>query len=390
MSISFLHVLSSFIHRAAPIIILCVIAVSIIYGYLYFKASAGAKAVYKKEMITDGVIVVIAILLWVAIGFLESVVGVGQGGRAPIPRMDTQGELGYGNYYNGYYNNYSNNGTVTDTREFLKKSFSASLRTRKVETVAAKVDDLIRDSDGRIDNSTISTKSATFDFVIPKSELEDFEEELRTYTLAKFYSQTISSQNLLNEKQNLERSEDTANKNVATITAQKETAKKDYIARSTPLKSNISTQTVERDRLTARITEIDRLLSTETDQATISALRAERYEVDQKENALTSDIVAITAQLNSLSKQYTDLLADLGVSLEGQKAELALLGEKEDNFFDSIETVQGSIYIRHISLLEAFTLFSPIHPLLLLLVAAVLTRVYFVRKKVIMASVATV
>src|SRR3989344_2652461 len=70
-----------------------------------------------------------------------------------------------------YYNDQSD---ITDTREFLKTSYSATLKTRDVPEMAKEVKNAIRDVEGRIDNINSSEKYGQISFVVPKSRFEEF------------------------------------------------------------------------------------------------------------------------------------------------------------------------------------------------------------------------
>ena len=94
--------------------------------------------------------------------------------------------------------------SISDTREFMKTSYSGNIKTRDVKNISRDIRGIIRDMDGRIDNEDISEKYGRIDFVIPKSNLDDFRDEIESLVHAKLYTETTSSQNLLNEKKSID------------------------------------------------------------------------------------------------------------------------------------------------------------------------------------------
>jgi len=121
-----------------------------------------------------------------------------------------------------YYPEYQQQPSISDTREFLKTSFSATIKTRDVQEVVTDVKNIIKGADGRIDNLYSSEKSGSISFVVAKSKFDAFKGEIEALTHKKLYTESISSQNLLSQKQNIEEQTNNIVNTLADLNKQKE------------------------------------------------------------------------------------------------------------------------------------------------------------------------
>jgi len=363
---------------------------SIIYIYKLFTTKDTIKSWYKKRLLVSGLSMVGIIFLWGLFSFMGSTLGVGMGGSAPTPQIPTTGGVAmqansalerssFPNITSNYYRGDTN--TIKDTREFTKKSFNATLKTREVEDTSKKVEVLIKGMDGRIDSSSISEQYGNISFVIPKSNLDDFETQLRTYTNAKFYSQSISSQNLLNEKQNLERNQGETKNSISALTTQQKQAETDYTASSKVIKTEINTKNSQLTALKNNILKKESDLSS----ATSTIIQADLYNqlalLRQNEQNLIQNIQIARSNLDNLTTTFKLQMSSLGFSLDQQNNTLANLATEEDTFFDKIETVNGYVSINYVSVWEMLDIYSPINPIIILFVLAFIIRIYFLSKK---------
>ncbi|MEI6810624.1 MAG: hypothetical protein WCK60_01080 [Candidatus Nomurabacteria bacterium] len=363
---------------------------SIIYIYKLFTTKDALKAWYKKRLLVNSLSMVGIILLWGIIGFMGSIRGVGMGGYAPTPSIPYAGGIAMqtnsvsenrslpnmvSNYYRGDTN------TIKDTREFIKKSFNATLKTREVEDISKKVEVLIKGMDGRIDSSNISEQYGNISFVIPKSKLDEFETQLRTYTNKKLYSQNISSQNLLNEKQNLERNQGETKSSITALTTQQKQAETDYEASSKVIKTEINAKNNQLTSIKNNILRKESDLNNATSTIIQSDLSNQLAILRQTEQNLVKNIQIARSNLDNLTTTFKLQMSSLGFSLDQQNNTLTNLATQEDTFFDKIETVDGYVSINYVSVWEMVDIYSPINPIIILLVLAFITRIYFLNKK---------
>lgn len=338
---------------------------TLFYIYKYFSTSGPIKIQYKKRLlhyiVAISIVLVLFILFRLTIG---SLLGNSTARIKGSPSFDTT-YTSSSNIAGGMPQRPTT--SVEDTREFLKKYFSATIQTRDVEPVAKKVEYLIKGSDGRIDSSTINTTNAYFSFVIPKSELDTFEEELRTYTHTKLYTQSVSTQNLLGEKQNLERQQTASTDTVTTLTVEQKKVQTDYAKQAAVYNRELTAAQTE-------LTTVRTSLTTTSDEAVRTSLLA-------KERTLIAAIQTLQANLAQATTTFRSQMGTLGVSLANQATILKNLSMQEDAFFDNIETVQGSIGINHISLWQWATRLSPIHPVWVIALILALLKIYSVTKK---------
>lgn len=376
--------------RIIPFLLGYLLLMSVIYIYKLFTTKDTIKTWYKKRLLTSGLSMLGVILLWGLIGFMASNIGVGVGGYAPTPSIPYAGGVamqansvseksGFPNMISNYYRGDTN--TIKDTREFIKKSFNATLKTREVEDVSKKVEVLIKGMDGRIDSSSISEQYGSISFVIPKSKLDEFESQLRTYTNKKLYSQSISSQNLLNEKQNLERNQGETKTSITALTAQQKQAETDYAVASKVIKTEISTKNTQLTSIKNNILRKEAELNNSTSTIIQADLSNQLSLLRQTEQNLVQNIQIARSNLDNLTTTFKLQMSSLGFSLDQQNNTLANLATQEDTFFDKIETVDGYVSINYVSVWEMIDIYSPINPIIILFVLAFITRMYFLSKK---------
>src|SRR3989338_2695499 len=82
---------------------------------------------------------------------------------------------------------------VTDTREFLKIYYSASMRTRDVPALTRRVETTVRGYDGRIDTESSAEKYGYVSFALPQVKYDTFRAELESLVDSRFLKVNISS-----------------------------------------------------------------------------------------------------------------------------------------------------------------------------------------------------
>lgn len=341
-------------------IVLVYLTVSaLFYTYRLIKASDKMKSFYKGKLIISIAATAVSIILALVLSFFGAYgsysimpTGILQGGVAPMP-MGIVNTSVYSDAPRVYYDQLKSD--ITDTREFIKKSFSATIKTRDVEAVARKTEILIESVGGRIDSSNINTDentyygpSANFSFVIPKDNLNKFQDELRTYTWARLYSQNISSQNLLGEKQDLEASRKYTNTEIDKIAKDKDAVKSRYYKDYNILKSQLVAK-----------------------QAELTVIKNEELY-----KTLSIDIDMLNGRISALTQNFKKDMTALGASLEDQNQIIDNLDVADTKFNNKIETVEGNIYVQSVSAWDILNIYSPINIIYIIAGILIIVKLY--------------
>jgi hypothetical protein len=258
---------------------------------------------------------------------------------------------------------------ITDTREFLKTSYSASIETRDVEGVITTVKNMVKGADGRIDSISSSEKSGRISFVVPKSKFDAFKDEVESITHKKLYTENVSSQNLLTQKQNIE--EQTSNVN-NTLTNLKEQKKNLDIQHTQAVsKINNSLESIQSQLLVLRISST---VATNTEM--IAVLR-------NQENSLIASEIAEKQKLNAENNSYATKNSNLQNQIVNAEQDLTNVNKKDNNFTNNIETVNGYVSASWVSIWGLAVIFSPIHPIFVIIILIIAVWYYLKRKSYI-------
>ena len=316
----------------------------------------------KKVAIFVGVVVLLGFLAW---GFLFGSRGkiymTGGVDNIMIPQVADNSMVAP-----DYYPYYQDGTSVEDTREFMKVAYRAEVKTRDVKDATGDVKNAVRDAEGRIDNLNESPKSAYISFVVPKSNFENFREEIESLAHEKLIAVNVSASNLLSQKQNIEEQDKNAKERLASF----ETQLKDLTARHNQTVKNLQTN-LEANNLELAHTRA--LIATTTESSSLSVLR-------NQEANLVASIAALNKNLKSENTSYTADKQNLDSQIAWVKTEQENIAEQDENFTDNIETVQGSVSIEWISYWGLAKVFSPIHPTWVIIILAVLTWYLLSRK----------
>lgn len=254
------------------------------------------------------------------------------------------------NYYDGGYGQPS----VTDTREFLKTSYSATIKTRDVSGVVKDVKNVIKGSDGRIDNFYSSEKRGQISFVVPKSKFDAFRDEIEAITHSKLYSENISSQNLLSQKQSIEEQTNSIVKTLGDLNKEKETIATKHNQIISPINNELS-------RIQTELITIRANISNTSDSSAILALR-------NQETILINEDTVQRQKLSTENSNYLAQKQNLEYLIANYNESLTSVNKQDSQFTDNIETVNGSINVNWVSLWEITKIFSPIHPVIIIII----------------------
>jgi len=258
---------------------------------------------------------------------------------------------------------------ITDTREFLKTSYSAYIKTRQVEEVITSVKNMVKGADGRIDSISFSEKSGGISFVVPKSKFDSFKDEVESVTHKKLYTENVSSQNLLSQKQNIEEQTLNVNNTLASLKEQKKNLDIEHSQAVSKINSSIS-------GIQSQLLIVIASLANATNTEVIASLR-------NQENILVMGETSEKQKLNAENISYNTNNNDLQNQIANTEQDLANVNKRDNNFTNNIETVNGYVSANWVSLWELAVIFSPIHPTIIIIILIIAIWYYLKRKSYI-------
>ncbi len=227
------------------------------------------------------------------------------------------------------------NPLINDTREFLKTNYSAAIKTRSVESILLEAKDIVRNVNGRIDNSNENPENGYIGFVIPKSNFENFKYEIEGITHKKLLTENISSENLLGKKQSIESQQEQSNSSLAAL--QKEQG----------------------------------ILIANHNQA-----------LKDLQNS-TSDMEISFQNISHENSNFDTRNQNLKNQITNMKTRLVDIAQQDLSFNNNIETVSGYISVERISLWEMAKIFSPVSPIIIIIILVLVVWYLLKRKSVI-------
>lgn len=226
---------------------------------------------------------------------------------------------------------------ISDTREFLKIDYNATLRTRHVNDLKIKAENIIRNLGGRIDSSNSGEKNGYVNFVIPKTNLESFKIEIKDLVGTRFYIEQINSQNLLSQKQIIE--ENQKQTEIKLDNSQKE--------RAQIIGNHNSSIASYEGEILVKNTEIN-TLNMEYQYANVWR----RSEITNRINQLQTEIKAIQLKIRNENISYQEKISNINSQIKNTQENLKVIKLQDTNLLDNVATVNGSIYFSWISLWE--------------------------------------
>lgn len=207
---------------------------------------------------------------------------------------------------------------VTDTREFLKVYYNASMLTRDVSALTRRVETTVRGYDGRIDQESSSLKYGYVSFAVPQEKYSAFRAELESLVGSRFLTLNISSQNLLPQKVSIEEQQQQA-----------DTALADYkAARQKIVNAHAST---------------------------VQSLQAQ---IDAAE-AAGNDATLLKQQLAKENAMYASRLASADANITYAQDWSKAVQTQDKTFLANVATVTGTVSIEWISLWDMALLYLP-------------------------------
>lgn len=257
--------------------------------------------------------------------------------------------------------------SAIDQREYLKTGYSATIETRKPTTLTLQLETIIRGHGGRIDTFSSSKKSGYISFVLPKKSLEAFRSELITLIPERFVDEYIQAENLLPQKVDIDTEMNETKKELA---AQKK-VKQDLTA-----------------AFQAMIASYKNKLAANT--RSIQTLRTKQAATPEEAASIAANIDSLTKNNNSLqnrigleTKKYEEELGYINDQIETLESNQTDLQNENSHLLANVETVQGTISLNWISLLEYIEKYFPYFriALVVVIVGAIYSYLRYGRKK---------
>lgn len=243
----------------------------------------------------------------------------------------------------GYERGYDD---VSDTREFLKTYYQATIRTRQVAKLATHIQTMARGYGGRVDDISVNKESAYITFVVPKTKFEDFTQELRGLVSPKFIEEIISAQNLLPEKQRIEKQTDSAIRAVDEVQAERE-----------QLIKNHNTAVIE---LQNKINSFNPRIAYARQQYAAATSTDIKLELGKDVSYWVTQQMYAKKQLTEENAQYEDAIRLNDSDLLASQEKLGGWYQADEDLLANVETVEASVSLRWISVWELIDLYVPI------------------------------
>jgi len=230
---------------------------------------------------------------------------------------------------------------ISDTREFLKVNYNATIRTRQVDDLTQHTQTLIRGFGGRIDSVSSSSQSGYISFVLPVNQFEAFKLEIKSLTYAKFLTEQLTTQNLLPQKQMIETQANGAQKNLRQLQDEQTQLVTNHNRLIASLRSQLSSIAKQLASLRVEVT------NDPTRQAQIAA----RIEI------LLGQQQSLQARLANENTAYASQRDSLDSQIKDAQSTLNNIQQEDKNLLDNVVTVQGTISLQWISILEIISLY---------------------------------
>ncbi|MDO8512534.1 MAG: DUF4349 domain-containing protein, partial [bacterium] len=227
---------------------------------------------------------------------------------------------------------------VTDTREFLKVNYNASMLTRDVPGLTRRVETTVRGYDGRIDQESSSPKYGYVSFAVPESKYIAFRDELEALVGSRFLTVNISSQNLLPQKVSIEEQQ-----------KQADTTLSDY---KTARQKIVNAHTGAVQSLQAKI---------DADTQQLATLRAQTStpQILSQIQAVSDDLLSLKRQLENENASYTAQLNNADRNIKYAQDWQKAVQTQDQALLDNVATVTGTVSIEWISFWGISLLYLP-------------------------------
>ncbi len=254
---------------------------------------------------------------------------------------------------------------ITDTREFLKTDYHATIRTRRVGDLTRRVETTVRGFGGRVDSTTNSPRFGFVSFVVPASKFDAFQREVEGLVGPRFLTAAIRAENLLPHKQLIEGQKKQVAETLGEFRADRQKIVADHNRAVLSLQSPLNTITYELVLLRA--------------EQTNDPVR--KAQIAAREQELVREQEMLQTRLANENASYTKQLNVLDAKIRETETDLERVNAQDQNLLDTVATVRGTISLNWISIGEVIQLYiSPYWISLTLVLAAIISYVLHRRR----------
>ena len=249
---------------------------------------------------------------------------------------------------------------ITDTRQFLKTYYNATIRTRNVAEKVSKIEVSVRALGGRIDMSNSGEEYGYVSFAIPAAQLGTFREEIKSLTGKKLITEQLNSENLLPQKQSIEEAKKQAEKSLAGL-------KNEQAELGSNHAKVIGSYTSRLNGLNQEMT----LLQNEWS----SASSERKAQINSRLAQIQTEKNIIQAELENENKSYQNKLAEIKNRIKNAEIVLGSIQSEDQNLLENVATVTGNISLEKVNFWEIADIYMP-GPLLAWLLATAAIAAY--------------
>lgn len=251
--------------------------------------------------------------------------------------------------------------SVPDTREFLQYEYNASIKSRHVQELTGRLQTVVRGYGGRVDSVSVQKKYGYIYFVVPKSSFEEFKSEVKSLANARFYEESVRGQNLLPEKVVIEKSLDTTNQSLVSWQESLLALNKEHDGHILYMQKQLNSTASRIAKLRTEVT------SSTARQKEISAELSRLYAVQAETQK----------NIKGENEYYNSRKFYLEDQIKNTQTQIASLVGQDKELQDTVETVQGSIQVQWVSILETINIYVPYFWLWIISICIVIALVHY-------------
>ncbi len=263
-----------------------------------------------------------------------------------------------------------NSFSIADKREFLKTAYGAEIKTRNVKKLSTQLTTMIRGYGGRVDNVSVDTEYGTINFVLPKNSLASFRNELAGLIPDRFFTESERSTNLLSTKQSIESGQKVNQTELSSLQATRLNEVKKHTSIITSLRSSVND-------LNRRIAELDKQIVAAPDVNS-----QEYYNLAANQKELINQRTNTNNRIAGENNRHNNEIANIDSQIKNTEDSLQQLAGQNQNLLNDVETIDASIYLEHVSVLQVIELYIPSYVLWSLAIGLVVLTYYARRRKI--------
>jgi len=245
---------------------------------------------------------------------------------------------------------------ISDTREFLKMDYHASIRTRRVSELTERVQTIVRGYGGRVDSSSSSSSWGAISFVVPVNRFDAFRSELKDIIRARFLTENIQTENLLPQKQSVEEEQKQAAATLAQFRSDQGVLNNNHRRTIASIQSRKDAITLELTALRAEITN---------DPVRKAKIAAREQELINEQKILEANLAAENATYQKKFDAFT-------AQIRGTEDTLKDIQKEDQRILDTVATVRGTISFQWISIWGIIGLYIPAYMIIIFFLIAAL------------------